>query len=118
MVSASRMNPDATELTIERVLRLVEALPSGSVTTYGDLGRALGTNARMVGRIMSTVGGSVAWWRVVNARGTLPDHLVASASAHWRQESIPLAGPGRVALSRCRLGATTLVSLARDSPPG
>ena len=82
--------PDAAaELTIERVLCAVECIPIGRVVSYGDLAELVGTSARRVGAIMASAGPGAPWWRVVNAAGRLPGHLVAEASRHWAEEGTP-----------------------------
>lgn len=92
---------DVDEAYVERVLRLVELVPAGRVTTYGLIGEAAGSGPRLVGRVMSQYGGAVPWWRVVRADGTAPDHLVAEASGQWRAEGTPTRSRGRVDLPRC-----------------
>ncbi len=78
------------EAYVEAVLRIVEAVPPGCVTTYGLIGEAVGSGPRLVGRVMSQLGGGVPWWRVVRADGSTQDFLVREASAHWRDEGTPL----------------------------
>ena len=78
--------PDAAA---ERVLCAVECVPAGRVVSYGDLAELVGTSARRVGAIMASAGPGVPWWRVVNAAGRLPGHLVAEASRHWAEEGTP-----------------------------
>ncbi len=80
------------ELLVERVLRAAECLPSGRVATYGQLASLVGTGPRQVGTIMSRYGGSVPWWRVVNAQGRLPRALTARAFQYWKREETPLVG--------------------------
>ncbi|WP_316667864.1 MGMT family protein [uncultured Propionibacterium sp.] len=80
------------ELLIERVLRAVECVPCGSVATYGDIAALVGIGPRQVGRIMSTDGSSVPWWRVVDARGTLGPWR--HALGHWADEGIALNDRG------------------------
>lgn len=82
------------ELTIERVLTCVELVPPGRVVSYGDIAAIVGTSARRVGSIMSTHGSAVAWWRVVNANGTLPAVLLPDARWHWRDEGIAETATG------------------------
>ena len=83
--------PDvAAELTVERVLRAVECIPAGRVVSYGDVAELVGTSARRVGAIMASAGSGVPWWRVVNAAGRLPGHLVAEASRRWAEEGTPV----------------------------
>ena len=59
----------------DQVFALVRQVPAGAVTTYGDVGAALGSKnvARHVGYAMAAVpaGSDVPWWRVVAAGGRL-----------------------------------------------
>jgi alkylated DNA nucleotide flippase Atl1 len=92
------VDPDAF---VEAVLSLVETVPPGRVTTYGALAGAVGSRGpRSVGRVMSTYGGSVPWWRVVRADGSLPPSHDEEAHAHYREEGTPLRSPTRVDLAR------------------
>jgi alkylated DNA nucleotide flippase Atl1 len=71
----------------EAVLRLVEDVPPGRVTSYSAVATVLrdvlGTGGpRTVARVMSDRGAAVAWWRVVSAAGRLPPrHAVAARAA-------------------------------------
>lgn len=93
------------DLLIERVLRAAECVPAGRAATYGQLAELVGTGPRQVGAIMSRHGGSVPWWRVVNAKGMLPPGLTQRAADHWRREGTPMrsrdaaSGPDGVVLS-------------------
>ena len=94
--------PDAAaELTVERVLCAVECVPAGRVVSYGDIAELVGTSARRVGAIMASAEPGVPWWRVVNASGRLPGHLVAEASRRWADEGTP-AVDGRCVMSQAR----------------
>lgn len=93
---------DAVDLTIERVLCAVECVPAGRVVSYGDIAELVGTSARRVGAIMSSAGSAVPWWRVTNATGQLPEHLVTAAARHWDQEGTP-APDGRCLMSLARV---------------
>jgi alkylated DNA nucleotide flippase Atl1 len=85
---------------VEAVLSLVERIPAGRVTTYGALAEAVGQGGpRQVGRVMSTYGGPVPWWRVVHADGTLPVCHDGVALAQHRDEGTPLRPSGRVDLA-------------------
>ena len=64
---------------VEAVLSLVELVPRGRVTTYG---------------------GSVPWWRVVRADGSLPPSHDEEARAHYLEEGTPFRTPGRVDMPR------------------
>jgi alkylated DNA nucleotide flippase Atl1 len=82
---------------VERVLSLVEQIPSGRVTTYGLIAEALGRGGpRQVGEVMSTYGGPVPWWRVVRADGSLPDSHGPEARQAYLAEGTPLRASGSV----------------------
>jgi alkylated DNA nucleotide flippase Atl1 len=92
------MDPEAY---VEAVLSLVEQIPRGRVTTYGTLADAVGSRGpRSVGRVMSTYGGSVPWWRVVRADGSLPPCHGDEARAHYLEEGTPLRPSGRMDMGR------------------
>jgi alkylated DNA nucleotide flippase Atl1 len=62
----------ATERDWERVRRIVEALPEGTWTSYGDLAELIGTGPRQVGAYMRD--GNVARaYRVLTAGGTVSE---------------------------------------------
>ena len=87
------------------VLEFVDAVPPGRVVTYGDVAAHLGrppVAARAVGRAMATGGGSVAWWRVVDSRGTPAAQYAAEARGHWDEEGTPCLPDGRADLRRAR----------------
>lgn len=92
-MTADRPRPRMDDLTVERVLRVVEAIPPGRVAAYGEVGAIVGVGPRLVGRILRTWGGSVPWWRVTNAAGEHP--LLARALPHWEAEGITVAPTGR-----------------------
>ncbi|WP_205323618.1 MGMT family protein [Glycomyces sp. YM15] len=61
-----------TERDWERVRRVVEALPEGTWTSYGDLAELIGTGPRQVGAYMRD--GNVARaYRVLTAGGTVSE---------------------------------------------
>ena len=80
------------DLTVERVLRVVEAIPPGPVAAYGEVGAIVGVGPRLVGRIMGAWGSSTPWWRVTNASGDHP--LLARALPHWQEEGIAVKPNG------------------------
>ncbi|MEV7280713.1 MGMT family protein [Streptomyces sp. NPDC093111] len=78
----------------ERVLQAAEEIPPGRVMTYGDVAEYVGEGGpRQVGRIMALYGGSVPWWRVVRADGTLLPGHETRALGHYRAEGTPLRQP-------------------------
>lgn len=89
------------------VLDLVERVPPGLVTTYGDLARMASdigpsrVTARTVGRIMASGQREVPWWRVVGSDGRLPPGLGEPARSRLLAEGCPFAGQ-RVDLARAR----------------
>ena len=66
-----------------QVSALVRQIPRGAVTTYGDVGAALGRAnvARLVGYAMATLPANtdVPWWRVVAAGGRITQQPTAAA---------------------------------------
>jgi alkylated DNA nucleotide flippase Atl1 len=79
----------------DQVLEVVERIPPGRVMAYGDVAELLGAGGpRQVGRVMSTYGGSVAWWRVVHADGTPAPGHDRAALAQYRAEGTPLRSAG------------------------
>ncbi|MCR4514717.1 MGMT family protein [Aeromicrobium sp. 50.2.37] len=85
------------EAYVERVLSLVERIPEGKVLPYGRIAELLadGYGPRYVGRIMSTHGHAVCWWRVPRADGTMVPPLMIEAQARWADEGTPVRN-GRV----------------------
>ena len=91
----------APEEYVERVLCLVEQIPAGRVTTYGAIAEVVGYGGpRQVGRVMSTYGGPVPWWRVVRADGGLPLCHDGVARARHLDEGTPLLRSGGVDMTR------------------
>ncbi|HJR39672.1 MAG TPA: MGMT family protein [Nocardioidaceae bacterium] len=85
---------------VERVLALVERIPAGRVMNYGAIAAVVGVGGpRQVGRVMSQYGGSVPWWRVVHADGSLAvchdggarQHLVAEGTRFRPSGSVDMA---------------------------
>lgn len=107
---------------VEHVLRAVEAVPRGRVTTYGAIAGLMGGTARQVGRVLRYYGSNVTWWRVTDAAGDLPEHLRQEAAEHWAVEGItwkPNRHGCRIAEHRVDLDewATAYDAATRDLPP-
>ncbi|GAA1491133.1 MGMT family protein [Brachybacterium sacelli] len=102
------------DLTVERVLRVVEAIPPGRVAAYGEVGAVVGVGPRLVGRILRTWGSGVPWWRVTNASGDHP--LLARTLPHWETEGIVVKPNGQ----GCRMAdfGADLEQLREDSSAG
>jgi alkylated DNA nucleotide flippase Atl1 len=80
--------------------------------SYGAIAMWVGHGGpRQVGHVMATYGGSVPWWRVVRADGTLPDSHKANARRCYLEEGTPLCGG---------LATPTVVDMAAAAwtPPG
>ena len=91
-----------TDEQVERVRSLVAAIPSGRVTTYGDIAAGAGlSSARSVGGIMRTDASDLPWHRVITASGRPARHLTTRQLELLRAEGV-LAVDGRIALSEVR----------------
>jgi alkylated DNA nucleotide flippase Atl1 len=89
------------------VLDVVDSIPPGRVMSYGDIAEYLGSGPgpRQVGRVMSTYGGAVAWWRVIHSDGTPAPGHDSVALRHYLAEGTPLRSarpPVRVDMRRAR----------------
>lgn len=121
-MSPQRPRTRMDDLTVERLLRVVEAIPPGRVAAYGEVGAIVGVGPRLVGRIMRTWGSSTPWWRVTNADGDHP--LLARALPHWEKEGIAVKPNGRgcrmaeFGADLDRLRADSAASLAELEDPG
>jgi len=100
--------PAARDLTHERLLATVDAIPAGRVATYGQVAEEAGLagRARLVGRLLRELppGSELPWHRVLAAPGrcSLP---AGSESARRRRrllraEGVEIDGRGRVDLGR------------------
>ncbi|HEX9354597.1 MAG TPA: MGMT family protein [Streptosporangiaceae bacterium] len=91
-----------------RVLDVADSIPPGQVMSYGDVAEYLGQGGpRQVGRVMALWGGSVPWWRVVHADGSLLRGHERAALERYRAEGTPLrpspdGPPSRVDMRRAR----------------
>lgn len=110
--AASLGPPDArAEDVALAVIELVDLVPAGQATTYGDLAELVGWGGpRRSAAVLASHGSMTHWWRVVRADGSLPEHLRDRALAHWRAEGTPTRESGsgiRVDLRRCRWAGPT-----------
>jgi methylated-DNA-protein-cysteine methyltransferase related protein len=91
-----------TERQVENVRALVASIPSGRVSTYGDIASAAGLSSpRIVAWIMRTDSADLPWHRVIRASGRPAPHLVTRQLELLRAEGV-LADDGRVALAEVR----------------
>jgi alkylated DNA nucleotide flippase Atl1 len=89
------------------VLDVVESIPAGRVMSYGDIATHLGLGGgpRQVGKVLSTYGGAVPWWRVIHTDGTPAPGHDETALSHYLAEGTPLRSarpPVRVDMRRAR----------------
>lgn len=88
----------------ELIRMAVRVVPAGRVATYGDVAELVGCGPRQVGRVMATDAADTPWWRIVNASGRLPAHLLDEARRHWAAEGIPTSPDALgVRLCLCRV---------------
>jgi len=79
----------------ERVLDLVERIPPGQVLSYVAISEIVGEGGpRQVARVMAMDGGSVPWWRVVRADGSLTSAHGIGAQEHYVDEGTPMRANG------------------------
>lgn len=62
---------DPDDLTLAAVFAHVRTIPPGQVSSYGEVGQAVGAGARAVGWALHFVPSDVPWQRVVGADGAL-----------------------------------------------
>jgi len=80
----------------DSVLLAVASIPPGRVASYGQIAAIAGRGGpRTVARILATRGGSVPWWRVVRADGTIAPHLLDEATRRLGAEGVEVRA-GRV----------------------
>jgi alkylated DNA nucleotide flippase Atl1 len=109
----------ATERDWERVRRVVEALPEGTWTSYGDLAELIGTGPRQVGAYMRD--GNVARaYRVLTAGGTVSEGFRWSDGRTGREvpdllraDGVTVSGKGRADRSQ-RMSVYDLKLLAAE----
>jgi methylated-DNA-protein-cysteine methyltransferase related protein len=91
-----------TDDQVERVRALVASIPSGRVSTYGDIAAVAELSSpRIVGWIMRTDSSDLPWHRVITASGRPAKHLTTRQLELLRAEGV-LATDGRIALDEVR----------------
>ena len=91
-----------TDDQVERVRALVASIPSGRVSTYGDIAAVAGLSSpRIGGYIMRIDSLDLPWHRVITASGRPAKHLVTRQLELLRAEGI-LADDGRIPLEELR----------------
>jgi alkylated DNA nucleotide flippase Atl1 len=91
-----------TDEQIERVRALVASIPSGRVSTYGDIAAvARLSSPRIVGYIMRIDSLDLPWHRVITASGRPARHLTTRQLELLRAEGV-LADDGKIPLEEVR----------------
>ncbi|BDX33789.1 putative DNA-methyltransferase [Mycobacterium antarcticum] len=91
-----------TDAQVETVRALVASIPSGKVSTYGDIADAARLSSpRIVAWIMRTDSSDLPWHRVIRSSGRPAPHLETRQLELLRAEGV-LAADGRVALCEVR----------------
>lgn len=76
-----------TDEQVEKVRDLVASIPSGRVSTYGDIADAAELSSpRIVGWIMRTDSSDLPWHRVISASGRPAPHLATRQLERLRAE--------------------------------
>jgi Predicted methylated DNA-protein cysteine methyltransferase len=101
------MNQTIPASLLELIYLVIEQIPSGQVSTYGEIAQIVGrgSDGRMVGKALASLPKEhqhkVPWQRVINREG-----VISTGSARQRElllaEGVPFDAQGRVILARCR----------------
>ena len=97
------MTPERGTKDVEtRVYQAVRDVPSGFVTTYGDIARTVGLRSpRQVGQLLAKGSQPAPWHRVVRADGSLAEAVAPEQGRRLRAEGVDVAA-GRVDLKKYR----------------
>lgn len=76
----------------DAVVAVIEAIPSGEVTTYGEIAAEAGFPgaARAVGNLLRTTPG-LPWWRVIAASGRLVPDKEREHAQRLRAEGVRIS---------------------------
>lgn len=99
---------DSSDSFKQRIWQIVAAIPSGSVTTYGDVALLAGSPraARQVGGVLSRLpeGSTLPWHRVINRHGAISlqgDRLFRQREA-LEAEGVEVSEAGEIDLDHYR----------------
>jgi methylated-DNA-protein-cysteine methyltransferase-like protein len=83
------VNAQPEDAFTQSVIAVVEAVPSGEITTYGEIAAEAGYPgaARAVGNLLRSTPG-LPWWRVIAASGRLVPGLEKEHAQRLRAEGI------------------------------
>ncbi len=101
----------------QQVYTVVRLVPPGRIVAYGDIAGMFGINPRQVGRLLATYTDhdvpDLPWWRITDASGDLPAHLLDEARARWAAEGLlPKQNGKGLAIRRHRADLADLADAA------
>ena len=90
------MRPPPDEAFTEAVISVIDAIPPGEISTYGEVAAEAGYPgaARAVGNLLRSTPG-LPWWRVIAASGRLVPGIEKEHAQRLRAEGVSIVG-GRV----------------------
>ncbi len=85
------MSPQPDEAFTEAAISVIEAIPPGEISTYGEVAAEAGYPgaARAVGNLLRTTPG-LPWWRVIAASGRLVPGVEKEHAQRLRAEGISI----------------------------
>jgi methylated-DNA-protein-cysteine methyltransferase-like protein len=96
----------------EQVVEIIQSIPTGRVSTYGDIAREAGKPraARQVARILHSCSEkeNLPWWRVVNRKGQIalkPGYGFEEQESLLLEEDIEVDRSGKIDLERYLWGS-------------
>ena len=80
------------------VARVVRAIPRGRVLSYSRVAVLAGLpgRARLIGKVMATIGSRLPWWRVLRADRTMAEEVRIEQARRLRREGVKIQHGGRV----------------------
>jgi len=80
------------------VARVVRAIPRGRVLSYSRVAVLAGLpgRARLIGKVMATIGSQLPWWRVLRADRTMAEEVRVEQGKRLRREGVKVQDGGRV----------------------
>ena len=78
--------------------RIVRAIPRGRVLSYSRVAVLAGLpgRARLIGKVMSRIGGQLPWWRVLRADRTFAEEVAVEQERRLRREGVRVTDGRRV----------------------
>lgn len=100
------------ETFTEKIVRMIQAIPSGKVATYGQIAALAGNSrgARQVARVLHSMSEKyeLPWHRVINAKGQIVISDGNLQKELLEQEGVAVDGKLRVDLKKYRWDAEVL----------